>query len=223
MSSVPRAAWVAMMFGVWIGVSAPIARAQGDPSAAAYCEPAAGTKLLYSNRAYEIEQKAVDAPLLYYTYRILAPSLHSQFVERRSQLLFDDGDDRWFVVNHEEEIRAFWPLQAGEKLVLHRFGRATRVESKVTLEVLGPEAIDSGTHVYPSWKISRTDRNTDGSQFRQFLWYAPEICTLSAFTDSQNRMVRLLRILKPGDRDYDRPVEVKKHTLYFADTNEPVK
>jgi hypothetical protein len=35
--------------------------------------------------------------------------------------------------------------------------------------------------------------------------------------------VRLLRVLKPGDPDYERPLERKKGHLYFADTGEIVK
>jgi hypothetical protein len=219
----PGASLLVVALGAWLGTFVPTAHAQSDASAAPYCEPAAGTKLLYSNRAYEIEQKSIDAPLLYYTYKILAPSLHSQFVERRGQLLFDDGEDRWEVLSKEQEIKDFWPLQPGRTLVLRRFDRATRVKSKVHFQVLGLEPIDSGTHVYQSWKISRLDENSDGTHFQQFLWYAPEICTLSAFTDSQHRTVRLLRVLKPGDADYDRSLTVKQHRLYFADSNEVVK
>jgi hypothetical protein len=55
------------------------------------------------------------------------------------------------------------------------------------------------------------------------LWYAPQLCTLSAFTDSQHRTVRLLRVLKPGDPDYDREVVRKNRRLYFVDTGEMVK
>jgi len=198
------------------------AQAQVAPTGA-YCEPAPGTRLLYSNRAYEIEQKLPDAPRLYYTYRILAPALHSQFVERRSQLLFDDGEDRWFVLNAEQEMQDFWPLQAGKQLTLHRENRANRTQSDVSFQVIGPEAIDGNGRTLMSWKIERHDRNSDGSVAEQVLWYAPELCTLAAFTDSQKRTIRLLRVLKPGDKDYDRPLEVREHRLYFADKNELVK
>jgi hypothetical protein len=216
--------WLGLMaLALWTGTFAVTARAQNDATAADYCEPAAGTKLLYTNRAYEIEKTPIDAPALYYTYKILAPALHSQYVERRSQFMFDDGEDRWDVLNAEQEVRGFWPLHSGKELVLHRVDRVTRVQSEVTFQVLGLESIDGGTQAYQSWKISRNDRNSDGSRFSQFLWYAPNICTLSAFTDSQHRAIHLVRVLKPGDRDYDRPLTVKKHQLYFADTNEPVK
>jgi hypothetical protein len=76
---------------------------------------------------------------------------------------------------------------------------------------------------YKSWKIRRLDAIEGGKSFVQFLWYAPQLCTLSAFTDSQHRNVRLLRILKPDDRDYARELTVKNHHLYFADKDEMVK
>ena len=66
--------WVlrAMLLAVAAGAFAAPARAQGgDPSAAAYCEPAPQTKLLYSNRGYLILPKPADAPPLAYSYAIL--------------------------------------------------------------------------------------------------------------------------------------------------------
>jgi len=213
----------AAALGAGIGVLAPTARAQDDLYAAGYCEPPAGTKLLYSNRAYEIEKKPVDAPPLYYSYTILAPGNGKEHVERRSQLLFDDGSDKWEVQTGSDEVRGFWPLQPSKELILRRYDQQTGAHAEVSFLVLGLEPIDSGLHIYRSWKIRRLDRNSDGTHYFQFLWYAPEICTLSAFTDSQHRMIRLLRVLKPGDPDYNRPLEVKKHHLYFADKNELVK
>ena len=214
---------LAASLGLWIGVAASGARAQDDPYTAGYCEPPAGTKLLYSNRAYQIERKPIDAPPLYYSYTILAPGGGKQHVERRSQLLFDDGTDKWEVQTGSDQVRGFWPLQPSKELVLQRYDRDNGIQAQVSFMVLGLEPIDSGGRVYRSWKIRRLDRYSDGSHYFQFLWYAPEICTLSAFTDSQHRMIRLLRILKPGDPDYARPLEVKRHRLYFADKEELVK
>jgi hypothetical protein len=215
---------LAAALGALAGAFAPQARAQNEnPYAATYCEPEAGTKLLYTNRAYEIESKPVGAPPLYYSYKILAPGEGAQHVQRKSQLLFDDGADPWNVETGSDDVRDFWPLQPSKELTLERVDQKTGVHSEVSFLVLGLEEIEAGTRVHRSWKIRRLDRNSDGSHFFQFLWYAPELCTLSAFTDSQHRMVRLLRILKPGDPDYNRPLTVEKHRLYFADKNELVK
>lgn len=215
--------WLAAALGLWISVLAPLAWAQDDPYAAGYCEPRAKTRLLYSNRAYEIEPKPANAPPLYYSYKILAPGTDRALVQRRSQLLFDDGTDKWEVETGSDEVRGFWPLQPSKELVIERKDRETGVHAEVSFLVLGLDPIESGSHVYRSWKIRRLDKSSDGSRYFQFLWYAPEICTLSAFTDSQHRLIRLLRALKPGDPDYDRPLEVKKHHLYFADNHELVK
>jgi hypothetical protein len=226
MSNGGRAAWVwlpAMAFGACIVGFAPMAQAQVDAQEVAYCEPPAGTRLLYSNRAYEIEPKAPDAPPLYYTYKILVPPGRSQHVERLTQFLFDDGTDRWDVQKHADEILIFWPLRPGKQLALQRVDRKTGVAATVRFTVLGFDPMHMGSHVSHAWKIRRVDHFSDGSHFFQFLWYAPEFCTLSAFTDSQHRKIRLLRILKPGDRDYNRPLMAKNHQLHFADTGELVK
>jgi hypothetical protein len=220
-----RQSWLvaAAAIGLSIGAFVPAARAQDDLYSAGYCEPSAGTKLLYSNRAYEIEPKPVDAPPLYYSYKILAPGNGKQQVERRSQLLFDDGTDKWNVETGSDDVQDFWPLQPSKELDIRRDDQQTGVHAEVSFLVLGLEPINSGTHVWRSWKIRRRDTLSDGSHYFQFLWYAPEICTLSAFTDSQHRVIRLLRVLEPGDKDYDRPLEVKKHRLYFSDTGDLVK
>jgi len=215
---------LAAALGTLIGASAPMAQAQGEnPYSAGYCEPEAGIKLLYTNRAYKIEPKPMDAPPLFYTYTILAPGGGEQHVERRSQLLFDDGSDPWRVQTGADEVRSFWPLQPSKALTLDRSDPNTGMHSEVSFFVLGLEPIETTTHIYRSWKIRRFDHNSDGTHYFQFLWYSPELCTLSAFTDSQQRMVRLLRVLKPGDHDYDRPLAVKNHHLFFADSNEQVK
>lgn len=215
----------------WVGIAVVAAlavlggahgtRAQGtDPYTAEYCEPDAQTKLLYSNRAYLILPKAPDTPALYFTYQILQTG---KFVQRRGQFLFDDGDDRWELESNPEALRLFWPLRPEKKLELDRVDRTNGVHSHVTFVVLGLEPITVNGTPYKSWKIRRLDSMEGGKSYVQFLWYAPALCTLSAFTDSQHRTVRLLRVLKPGDPDYDRDVVVKQHHLYFADKNEPVK
>ena len=197
-------------------------RAQGntDPYSAEYCEPEAPTKLLYTNRAYLILPKAPDTPALYFTYQILETG---KFVQRRGQLLFDDGDDRWQLESNPEALRLFWPLRPGKKLELDRINRTNGEHSHVAFDVLGLEPVTVNGIPYRSWKIRRLDTIEGGKSFVQFLWYAPQLCTLSAFTDSQHRNVRLLRVLKPGDADYDRALVRKKGRLYFADKDEPVK
>ena len=215
----------------WVGIAlwaalaflavAPGARAQStDPYTAEYCEPDPQTKLLYTNRAYLVLPKAPDTPALYYSYKILGTG---KFVQRRGQFLFDDGDDRWELESNPDALRLFWPLRPGKKLELDRVDRTNGEHSHVTFVVLGLEPIVVGGIPHKSWKIRRLDTIEGGKSFVQFLWYAPALCTLSAFTDSQHRTVRLLRILKPGDPDYDRDVVVKKHHLYFADDGERVK
>lgn len=202
-----------------VGIAA--ARAQAvDPYTALYCEPPAETKLLYTNRAYLIERKPEDAPPLYYSYAILGSDRR---VERRGQLLFDDGDDHWEIEGDSDRLGLFWPLRPQKTFVLNRVDRTNGAHAEVSFAVLGLEPIEVGNRPYRSWKIRRVDKIDNGTTFVQFLWYAPELCTLSAFTDSQHRMVRLLRVLKPGDADYGREIVRKKGRLYFTDKNEPVK
>jgi hypothetical protein len=196
------------------------AQANSDPYTAQYCEPDAQTKLLYTNRAYLILPKAPDTPALYFTYQILETG---KFVQRRGQFLFDDGDDRWQLESNPDALRLFWPLRPGKKLELDRIDRTNGEHSHVAFDVLGLEPVTVNGIPYRSWKIRRLDTIEGGKSFVQFLWYAPQLCTLSAFTDSQHRNVRLLRMLKPGDADYDRALERKKGRLYFADKDELVK
>jgi len=201
------------------GAAAAVAQSS-DPYTAGYCDPLAETKLLYSNRAYLILPKPADAPSFYYSYVILGTG---KKVERRGQFMFDDGDDRWDFDAHLSTLEQLWPLRPDKQFELDRTERNTGMKARVTFTVLGLEPIRVNHREYRSWKIRRLDRYEDGRSFVQFLWYSPELCTLSAFTDSKNRNVRLLRILNPGDKDYDRPLAVRKRELYFADTNEPVK
>ena len=74
-----------------------------------------------------------------------------------------------------------------------------------------------------AWRIRRTDREEGSSTTTQLLWYSPDLCALAAFTDSQQRTVTLLRVLKPGERDYNRPVARVNGKLVFSDTGEAVK
>ena len=198
-----------------------LSRAQSsDPYAAAYCEPLPHTKLLYTNRGYLILPKPQDAPVFYYTYSILGTGTK---VERRGQLLFDDGEDRWDFDSHLSSLDQLWPLRPDKRLEIDRTERKTGQKARVTFTVLGLEPIEVNHREYKSWKIRRLDRYDDGRTFVQFLWYSPELCTLSAFTDSKNRNIKLIRVLLPGEKDYDRPVVTKNRKLYFSDTNELVK
>ena len=203
-------------------LASPLAvRAQSsDPYAAGYCEPLADTKLLYANRGYLILPKPKDAPPFYYSYLILGTGTK---VERRGQLMFDDGNDHWDFDSHLSTLEQLWPLRPDKRFELDRTERKTGMKARVTFTVLGLEPIKVEGTEYKSWKIRRLDRYEDGHTFVQFLWYSPELCTLAAFTDWKNRNIKLLRVLKPGDKDYDRPIVVKSRRLYFADTNELVK
>lgn len=210
--------WVAV---VLLGAAVMPAHANDtNPYAASYCEPAPETKLLYTNRAYLILPKSPDAPPLYFSYRILGTD---QFVQRHGQLLFDDGADHWDLESDADGLKLLWPLRPQNHFELDRVDRTTGVHAHVSFLVLGLEPIEVQKQVYRSWKIRRLDKFQDGTSFLQFLWYAPSLCTLSAFTDSQHRLVKLVRVLTPGDPDYDRPVVRRKGRLYFADTNEQVK
>ena len=216
-----RTVGIALLVTLAMVGAAPGARAQStDPYTAEYCEPDAQTKLLYTNRAYLILPKAPDTPPLYFTYQILETG---KFVQRRGQFLFDDGDDRWELESNPDALRLFWPLRPGKKLELDRVDRTNGGHSHVTFVVLGLEPSPVNGTPYKSWKIRRLDTMEGGKSFVQFLWYTPALCTLSAFTDSQHRNVRLLRMLRPGDPDYDRPLVRKKGHLYFADKDEAVK
>jgi hypothetical protein len=211
----------AMLLAFAAGAFSTPAGSQGsDPSAAAYCEPAPQTKLLYSNRGYLILPKLADAPPLAYSYAILGTERR---VERAGQFMFDDGGDRWAFESNPEGLTQFWPLKPRKQFDITRINRYTRGKALVSFVVVGPESIDVGRRSYKSWKIQRTDHLEDGSTTTQFLWYSPELCTLSAFTDSQQRTINLLRILKPGDPDYNRAVARRDGKLVFSDTGEAVK
>ena len=159
------------------------ARAQSDDaSGGAYCEPAPQTKLLYSNRGYLILPKPADAPPLAYSYSILGTT---RSVVRAGQFLFDDGGDRWAFESNPEGLTRFWPLKPQKQFDITRINRYTRGKALVSFVVVGPESITVGTRSYKSWKIRRTDHVEGGSTTTQLLWYSPELCTLSAFTDSQ--------------------------------------
>ena len=216
-----RRALIVLLLAVAVGGSSAPARAQGsDPSAGAYCEPAPRTKLLYSNRGYLILPKPADAPPLAYSYSILGTE---RSVVRAGQFLFDDGGDRWAFESNPEGLTQFWPLKPRKQFDITRINRYTRGKALVSFVVVGLESITVGGRGYNSWKIRRTDHMEDGSTTTQLLWYSPELCTLSAFTDSQQRTISLLRILKPGDRDYKREVARRNGKLVFMDTGEAVK
>ena len=189
---------------------------------AAYCEPKAGLRLLYTDRAYLIEPKAASAPALVYSYTLQGMQFE-RHVDRYGQFLFDDGGDRWAFESNPGGLSQFWPLRQGGKLGLEKIDRNTRNHALVSLTVIGTEPVQVGNRSYVTWKVRRFDRLEEKGTFEQFLWYAPDLCTLAAFTDSQQRRIDLLRILKPGDRDYKRPVVRKQGQLYFSDTNTPVK
>lgn len=210
-----------LLLAAAIGTVAPPVRAQGgDPSAGAYCEPAPQTKLLYSNRGYLILPKPADAPPLAYSYSILGTE---RSVVRAGQFLFDDGGDRWAFESNPEGLEQFWPLKPQKHFDITRINRYTRGKAMVSFVVEGTESIAVGSRSYKSWRIRRTDHVEGGSTTTQLLWYSPELCTLSAFTDSQERTVNLLRVLKPGDRDYNRAVARRNGKLVFTDTGEAVK
>lgn len=186
-----------------------------------YCEPAVGTKFLYTDRGYLIEPKlAAGVTSIEYRYQILGTQRH---VERYGQFLFDDGGDRWAFESNPQGLSEFWPLSMRKHLEIERHDRYTRAHAFVSLVVKGTEPVPVGDRSYPSWKVERQDRLEDKSTTSQTLWYSQELCTLTQFTDSQERTVTLLRILHPGDRDYNRPVVRRQHQLYWADTNRPVK
>jgi len=196
-------------------------RAQGnDATSGAYCEPAPQTKLLYSNRGYLILPKPADAPPLAYSYSILGTE---RSVVRAGQFLFDDGGDRWAFESNPDGLNQFWPLKPQKHFDITRINRFTRGKALVSFVVEGMEPINAGGRSYRSWRVRRTDHIEGGSITTQTLWYSPELCTLSAFTDSQQRTINLLRILKPGDRDYKRAVARRDGTLVFTDTGEAVK
>jgi len=211
----------ALLLALAVAAFAPGARAQGNASSsAAYCEPAPGTKFLYSDRGYLIQQKPAGAVAMQYSYQILGTQRH---VERYGQFLFDDGSDRWAFESNPEALSRLWPLTMRKRIELERYDRFTRVHAFVSFMVAGVEPIQVGGRAYPSWKVQREDRLETGTRTSQTLWYSPQLCTLTAFTDSQERLVNLLRILNPGDHDYNRPVVRKLHRLYFSDTGELVK
>jgi hypothetical protein len=217
----PRGFGTVLLLAVTAVAVAVPARAQGgDPAAGAYCEPAPQTKLLYSNRGYLILPKPADAPPLAYSYSILGTE---RSVVRAGQFLFDDGGDRWAFESNPEGLTQFWPLKPQKQFDITRINRYTRGKALVSFVVVGTESIDVGGRSYKSWKIRRTDHMEGGSTTTQLLWYSPDLCTLSAFTDSQQRTITLLRVLKPGDRDYNRPVARRDGKLVFTDTGEAVK
>ena len=201
------------------GAFASLARAQGS-DAGAYCEPAPQTKLIYSNRGYLILPKPADAPPLAYSYSILGTE---RSVVRAGQFLFDDGGDRWAFESNPEGLTQFWPLTPRKHFDITRINRFTRGKALVSFVVEGTENINAAGRLYRSWRIRRIDHEEGGSTKTQTLWYSPDLCTLAAFTDSQERTVTLLRVLKPGDRDYNRPIARRNGKMVFSDTGEVVK
>ena len=214
-----RAMGIVLLLAVALGVYPAAARAQSGDSAA-YCEPPPQTKLIYSNRGYLILPKPADAPPLSYSYSILGTE---RSVVRAGQFLFDDGGDRWAFESNPEGLTQFWPLKAQKHFDITRINRFTRGKALVSFIVEGTENINAAGRIYRSWRIRRTDREEGSSTKTQLLWYSPDLCTLSAFTDSQQRTVSLLRVLKPGDRDYNRAVARRDGKMVFTDTGEAVK
>ena len=212
--------FVVLMALAALGAPHGVRAQNSDPYTAQYCEPDPQTKLLYANRAYLVLPKEPDAPALYFSYKVLETG---KFVQRRGQFLFDDGDDRWELESNPEALRLFWPLRPEKKLEIERVDRISGAHAQVSFVVLGLEPITVNGLPYKSWKIRRIDTIEGGQTYVQFLWYAPQLCTLSAFTDSQHRVVRLLRELKADDPDYGRELVRKNHRLYFSDTGEAVK
>ena len=195
------------------------ARAQGTDSGA-YCEPAPQTKLLYNNRGYLILPKPADAPPLAYSYSILGTQ---RTVVRAGQFLFDDGGDRWAYESNPDGLTQFWPLTPRKHFDITRINRFTRGTALVSFVVEGTESINAAGRTYRSWRVRRTDHVDGGSTTTQLLWYSPDLCALAAFTDTQQRTITLLRVLKPGERDYNRPVARRDGKMVFTDTNEIVK
>jgi hypothetical protein len=195
------------------------ARAQGSDSGA-YCEPSPQTKLIYNNRGYLILPKPVDAPPLAYSYSILGTE---RSVVRAGQFLFDDGGDRWAFESNPEGLTQFWPLKLQKHFDITRINRFTRGKALVSFVVEGTEMIAAAGRSYRSWRIRRTDRQEGSSTMTQLLWYSPDLCTLAAFTDSQQRTITLLRVLRPGERDYNRPIARVDGKMVFSDTGEAVK
>ena len=195
------------------------ARAQGSDSGT-YCEPPPQTKLIYSNRGYLILPKPADAPPLTYSYSIMGTA---RSVVRAGQFLFDDGGDRWAFESNPEGLTQFWPLVPRKHFDITRINRFTRGKALVSFVVEGTENINAAGRIYRSWRIRRTDHEEGSSTTTQTLWYSPDLCTLSAFTDSQQRTINLLRILRPGERDYNRPVARRNGNMVFTDTGEVVK
>src|SRR5215472_12584566 len=94
--------------GVAVVLGLPVLMPTSAPRAQGTTDPDPDTKLLYTNRAYQVLPKAPDTPALYFTYKILDTG---KFVQRRGQFLFDDGDDRWQLESDPEALRLFWPLR----------------------------------------------------------------------------------------------------------------
>jgi len=213
-----RSLWLAMLL-VAVPAFAGTARAQGSDSGA-YCEPPPQTKLIYTNRAYLILPKPADAPPLAYSYSILGTE---RSVVRAGQFLFDDGGDRWAFESNPDGLTEFWPLKAQKHFDITRINRFTRGKALVSFVVEGTESINAAGRIYRSWRIRRTDHEEGGVTTTQLLWYSPDLCTLAAFTDSQQRTVTLLRVLKPGDRNYNRAIARRDGKMVFTDTGEVIK
>jgi hypothetical protein len=208
-----------LLLAVAAFAGASTVRAQGS-DAGAYCEPPPQTKLIYSNRGYLILPKPANAPPLAYSYSILGTE---RSVVRAGQFLFDDGGDRWAFESNPEGLTQFWPLKPQKHFDITRINRFTRGKALVSFVVEGTENINAAGRSYRSWRVRRTDHEEGSSTTTQLLWYSPDLCTLAAFTDSQQRTIALLRVLKPGERDYNRSVARRNGKMVFTDTGEAVK
>jgi hypothetical protein len=189
-----------------------------------YCEPKPGVKLLYNDRAYLVLAKTDADQQMQYSYQILTGNGKAQ---RTGQIIFREDDETWEIDPDQEGVGALWPLQPDKTYSFVRVERGgEHAGERITVEfkVVGLEPLSFASRQMPSWKIRRLDRDAKGAvRFFQFMWYVPEFCALAGFTDSQSRYVTLLRVLKPGDPDYDRPLARRKGKLVFSDTGEAVK
>jgi hypothetical protein len=204
-----------------LSFAAPSAQAQfADPYIAPYCEPATGTELIYTDRAYLILPKSELPRALHYSYEILNSQ---QRAERFGQLLFNDAIEPWSFITNADGLSDLWPLRPEKSYTFDRLEQTTHEQVNVSLVVLGLEPVAVGDRFYRSWKVRRVDTFRTGRKFLQFLWYSPELCSLTAFTDSIHRLVRLERILHPGDFDYKRPVTRDQGHLLFEDRGRSVQ
>jgi hypothetical protein len=197
-----------VMFGA---LSACVTRAE---DAAQYCNPPIGTRLVYDDRVYTVA--AVDG---------FTQTMHAELRHRDSEIigmvLYRNVSEPWrFTRSGPDGFRSFWPAKRGNTLDYSIKNHSSQdIDGSVT--IAGNENIELPFGTYKTWKITNAQAVDNGGRSIDTNWYSPELCA-SAQIAITGGVSKLLKILKPSDPDYARPIIYKNRHTYWGDTDQPV-